>query len=121
MDFPDPAYSVALYEPFILGTIITPGKYINYLMLLNSCRIVINLTICTIDEYLGSVLSLCMAKRGVQKSSTNIDNSRILLQCFLPLNEIVIDFHDTLKSITSGFGSFSYEDHGYEISNLVKV
>lgn len=62
-----------------------------------------------------------MSKRGIQKSSTNIDNTRILLQYLLPLNEIVIDFHDMLKSITSGFGSFSYEDHGYEMSNLVKV
>jgi len=70
---------------------------------------------------LGAVLSLCMEKRGVQKSSINIDNTRIMIQCFFPLNEIVIDFNDTLKSITSGFGSFSYEDHGYELSNLVKV
>lgn len=70
---------------------------------------------------MGEVLSLCMEKRGVQKSSTNIDNTRIMIQCYFPLNEIVIDFHDTLKSITSGFGSFSYEDHGYELSNLVKV
>lgn len=62
-----------------------------------------------------------MEKRGVQKVSTNIDNTRIMIQCFFPLNEIVIDFHDVLKSITSGFGSFSYEDHGYELSNLVKV
>lgn len=97
MDFPDPTFTVALYEPFILGTIITP------------------------DEYLGGVLSLCMEKRGVQKSSTNIDNTRIMIQCYFPLNEIVIDFHDTLKSITSGFGSFSYEDHGYELSNLIKL
>jgi translation elongation factor EF-4 len=62
-----------------------------------------------------------MEKRGVQKSSINIDNTRVMIQCYFPLNEIVIDFHDTLKSITSGFGSFSYEDHGYELSNLVKV
>lgn len=75
----------------------------------------------TLDKYLGDVMSLIMEKRGVQKSSTNIDNTRIMIQCFLPLNEIVIDFHDTLKSITSGFGSFDYEDHGYELSNLVKV
>lgn len=66
-------------------------------------------------------MSLCIEKRGVQKSSTNIDNTRIMIQCFLPLNEIVVDFHDALKSITSGFGSFSYEDHGFELSNLVKV
>lgn len=70
---------------------------------------------------MGDVLSLCMEKRGVQKSSINIDNTRIMIQCYFPLNEIVIDFHDTLKSITSGFGSFSYEDYGYELSNLVKV
>lgn len=89
-------------------------------MLVNCGNIFIHNTINT-DEYLGGVLSLCMEKRGVQKSSTNVDNTRIMIQCYFPLNEIVIDFHDTLKSITSGFGSFSYEDHGYELSNLVKV
>ncbi|XP_050528384.1 translation factor GUF1 homolog, mitochondrial isoform X1 [Daktulosphaira vitifoliae] len=97
VDFPDPTYIEALFEPIILGTIITP------------------------DQYLGDVLSLCMDKRGIQKSSTNIDDTRILLQCYLPLNEIVVDFHDTLKSLTSGFGSFDYEDHGYQESYLTKI
>ncbi|XP_050439405.1 translation factor GUF1 homolog, mitochondrial [Adelges cooleyi] len=97
IDFPDPTFTEVLYEPFVLGTIITP------------------------DMYLGDVLSLCMEKRGVQKSSTNIDDTRVIIQCYLPLNEIVVDFHDTLKSITSGFGSFDYEDHGYQESFLTKL
>lgn len=66
-------------------------------------------------------MSLCMEKRAVHKSGTNIDRHRIMLQFAFPLNEIVIDFHDKLKSISSGYASFDYEDLGYEPSNLVRV
>lgn len=62
-----------------------------------------------------------MERRGVQKSSVHIDDTRIMLQFLLPLNEIIVDFHDKLKSVTSGFASFDYEDHGYSVSTLVKV
>lgn len=78
-------------------------------------------TIITPDEYLGSVISLCMERRGVQRNATNIDNERVMLQYELPLCEIILDFHDTLKTITSGYASFDYEDNGYQKSNLVKV
>lgn len=66
-------------------------------------------------------MSLCMERRGIQKNSTNIDGTRIMLQWIFPLNEVIVDFHDNLKSLSSGFASFDYEDHGYVPSNLVKV
>nr|CAH7722851.1 unnamed protein product [Callosobruchus chinensis] len=72
-------------------------------------------------EYLGSIISLCMERRGVQTNATNIDNKRVMLQYDLPLCEIVLDFHDTLKTLSSGYASFDYEDSGYQSSNLVKL
>lgn len=62
-----------------------------------------------------------MEKRGVQRNATNIDNDRVMLQFDLPLCEIVLDFHDTLKTISSGYASFDYEDNGYQQTHLVKV
>ncbi|XP_012279778.1 translation factor GUF1 homolog, mitochondrial isoform X2 [Orussus abietinus] len=94
--FPQVQIVSQFYEPMVLGTVITPVKY------------------------LGDVMSLCMDRRGVEKSTTSIDDERILLQFTLPLNEIIVDFHDSLKSITSGYASFDYEDIGYEPSNIVK-
>ncbi|CAH1965713.1 unnamed protein product [Acanthoscelides obtectus] len=73
------------------------------------------------DEYLGSIISLCMERRGVQTNATNIDNNRVMLQYDLPLCEIVVDFHDTLKTLSSGYASFDYEDNGYQSSSLVKL
>lgn len=66
-------------------------------------------------------MSLCIERRGIQRMSTNIDNDRVMLQYDMPLCEVVIDFHDTLKSITSGYASFDYEDNGFYSSNIVKV
>lgn len=73
------------------------------------------------DTYLGPVLSLCMERRGTQQSSINIDNHHVMMQFLLPLNEIVVDFHDNLKSISSGYASFDYEEYGFVPSKLVKV
>lgn len=70
---------------------------------------------------MGPVISLCMERRGVQKSSTNIDNERVMLQFDLPLCEVVVDFHDSLKTITSGYASFDYESNEYQSSHVVKV
>jgi hypothetical protein len=66
-------------------------------------------------------MSLCMDRRGVQIDARNIDSDRILMTWKLPLTEIVVDFYDKLKSMTSGYASFDYEESGYEESNLVKV
>lgn len=73
------------------------------------------------DTYLGPVLSLCMERRGTQQSSTNIDNHLVLMKFLLPLNEIVVDFNDQLKSVSSGYASFDYEEYGFVPSKLVKV
>lgn len=66
-------------------------------------------------------MSLIMERRGLEKSTKNIDNERIMIQFSVPLNEVIVDFHDELKSISSGYASFDYEDSGYELSNIVKV
>ncbi|OXU21105.1 hypothetical protein TSAR_012226 [Trichomalopsis sarcophagae] len=95
--FPDLSIVKELYEPIVLGTIITP------------------------DKYFGPVMSLIMERRGLEKSTKNIDNDRIMIQFSVPLNEIIVDFHDELKSLTSGYASFDYEDSGYELSNIVKM
>ncbi len=95
-DMPDPVKIESIAEPWIKSTIIVP------------------------DEYLGSVLELCTSKRGVQ-INLNYAGSRALVEYKLPLNEVVFDFYDRLKSITKGYASFDYEITGYEINNLVKV
>jgi len=95
-DMPDPVKIESIAEPWIKATIIVP------------------------DEYLGSVLELCTSKRGVQ-INLNYTGTRALVEYKLPLNEVVFDFYDRLKSITKGYASFDYEITGYEINNLVKV
>ena len=66
-------------------------------------------------------MSLAIERRGVQIDSKNIDNSRIIMQFKLPMNEIAVDFYDALKSVSSGYASFDYEERGYEQSDIVKV
>lgn len=96
-NWPDVSNIVETLEPFVLGTIVTP------------------------DYYLGSILGLCQDRRGIQQSIQNIDESRIIVQYKLPLNEVVVDFYDKLKSCSSGYATFDYEDIGYEESSLVKL
>ncbi|XP_030377918.1 translation factor waclaw, mitochondrial [Scaptodrosophila lebanonensis] len=95
--FPDPINIKEYYEPLVLGTIITP------------------------TEYVGQIIGVCVERRGVQQSSINIDDSRILMKYILPLSEIILDFHDRLKSLSSGYASFSYEDYGYHETDLVRL
>ncbi|XP_066146545.1 translation factor GUF1 homolog, mitochondrial [Euwallacea fornicatus] len=95
--WPDAQLIEDCLEPMILGTIISPLKY------------------------LGAIMTLCLDHRGVQRNATNIDNDRVMLQYELPLAEIIIDFHDSLKSVSSGYASFDYEDNGYQSSPLVKM
>ncbi|XP_064490191.1 translation factor GUF1 homolog, mitochondrial-like [Ornithodoros turicata] len=94
---PDPCIVKEYYEPMATGTIISP------------------------DKYLSDIMSLCMNRRGQSKSTQNIDNRTIMLQYKFPLNEIIVDFFDELKSVTSGYASFDYEETGYELSSLVKM
>lgn len=95
-DFPDLQTFESMLEPWIKATIMVP------------------------EEYLGSVLALCTDKRGIQVDMKYV-SGRIMLIYRLPLNEIVFDFYDRLKSCTKGYASFDWEIDGYEESNLVKL
>ncbi len=94
VDMPDPTKIKEMREPWIKGTIMVP------------------------DEYLGNVLSLCTEKRGVQQDLTYI-GGRAMVVYRLPLNEVVFDFYDRLKSCSRGYASFDYHMDGYEESDLV--
>lgn len=80
----------------------------------------ISATIMTPERYLGAILTLCEDKRGEQ-ISMNYSGNRIILNYKIPLNEIVIDFYDKLKSVSQGYASFDYEITGYQESDLVKL
>jgi GTP-binding protein LepA len=95
-DYPDPMKIESMEEPWIKATIITP------------------------DEHLGSVLTLCQERRGQQVELTYA-GTRAMAVYRLPLNEVVFDFYDRLKSMTRGYASFDYEMDGYEESELVKL
>ncbi|MGI9436787.1 MAG: translation elongation factor 4 [Geminicoccaceae bacterium] len=95
-DMPDPTQITQLEEPWIKATILVP------------------------DDHLGSVLSLCTEKRGQQIELTYV-GSRAMLVYRLPLNEVVYDFYDRLKSYSRGYASFDYQLDGYEPSDLVKL
>ncbi|MFZ9181097.1 MAG: translation elongation factor 4 [Rickettsiales bacterium] len=95
-EMPDPTKIEKMEEPWIKATIMTP------------------------DEYLGAVLDLCTQKRGVQKELTYV-GERAMLIYRLPLNEIVYDFYDRLKSCSRGYASFDWQMDGYEDSQLVKL
>jgi GTP-binding protein LepA len=95
-DMPDPVQILSIEEPWIKATIITP------------------------DQYLGSVIKICQDKRGIQNNLTYSGN-RAVLSYELPLNEVVFDFYDRIKSISSGYASFDYEITGYREGDLVKM
>ncbi len=95
-DLPDPTQIDFMEEPWIRATIMTP------------------------DEYLGSVIDLCIQKRGIQKDLSYVGD-RAMLIYHLPLNEIVYDFYDRLKSCSRGYASFDWQVEGYERSDLVKL
>jgi GTP-binding protein LepA len=95
-DYPDPMKIETMQEPWIKATIITP------------------------DEHLGSVLTLCQERRGQQIELTYA-GTRAMAIYRLPLNEVVFDFYDRLKSMTRGYASFDYEMDGYQESELVKL
>ena len=93
---PDPVKIEKMQEPWIRATIMTP------------------------DAYLGAVLDLCTQKRGVQKELTYV-GERAMLIYKLPLNEIVYDFYDRLKSCSKGYASFDWQLDGYQESQLAKL
>ncbi len=99
-DMPDPNRIEMIEEPWIEATIYVP------------------------DEYLGSVLKLCQDRRGIQKNLTYVghgQSTRAQLTYELPLNEVVFDFYDRLKSISRGYASFDYHQIGYREGDLVKM
>ena len=95
-DMPEPTQIQAIEEPWIKATIMVP------------------------DEYLGAVLGLCTDRRGVQVELTYV-GTRAMAIYRLPLNEVVFDFYDRLKSITRGYASFDYEMDGYDENDLVRI
>ncbi len=96
-DFPDRSAIAEIYEPIINATLIVP------------------------KEYLGNILELCQQKRGEQLDMKHLDEGRIILRYQLPLNEVATDFYDQIKSLSSGYASFDYEEAGYAPSDLVKL
>ena len=94
---PDPSDIEYMEEPIVKAEIYTP------------------------PDYMGSVMDLCKEKRGVFKNMTYMDERRVKLEYTLPLNEIVYDFFDSLKSRTKGYASFDYELAGYQRSKLVRL
>ncbi len=97
LNYPDPMEIAQAYEPFVNASIIAP------------------------PEYVGNIMDLCQMRRGEYKDMKYLDQSRVELHYDMPLNEIIYDFFDALKSRTRGYGSLDYELSGYRPSKLVKL
>jgi GTP-binding protein LepA len=95
-DMPEPTRIVEIAEPWLKATILTP------------------------DEYLGGILKICQERRGIQIGLTYV-GSRAMLEYELPLNEVVFDFYDRLKSLSKGYASFDYTLIGHRPGDLVKM
>lgn len=95
-DMPEPTKIESIEEPWVRATIMMP------------------------DKYMGGIMALCSERRGVQENISYVGNRAVLVYQ-LPLAEIVFDFYDRVKSISSGYASFDYVVHGYQPSDLVKV
>ncbi|CAG8752624.1 4305_t:CDS:10, partial [Dentiscutata erythropus] len=100
-EFPEPNEMshkiIGLQEPMVMVTVIAP------------------------EEYTGSIMDLCGSRRGEQLEYNYLDETRVIMRYSMPLAEIVTDFHDDLKSRSSGYASFDYEDMGYQPSDIVKM
>ncbi len=94
---PDVTFVDAIFEPMVKAFVICPS------------------------ENIGDIMGLISEKRGLIKTTETLDARRVMLTCRIPLNEILIDFHDRIKSITRGYGSMDYEPEGYEASDMVKL
>ncbi|MEL4107054.1 translation elongation factor 4 [Oscillospiraceae bacterium WX1] len=97
LNYPDPAHIEQAEEPFVKAAIICP------------------------PEYVGNIMDLCQDRRGEYKALTYLDTARVELQYDMPLNEIIYDFFDALKSRSRGYASLDYEFLGYRPSELVKL
>ena len=94
---PEPNYIAKIEEPIVKAFVISP------------------------NEYIGDMMALISEKRGMIDHTETLDSKRVMMTSVLPLNEILIDFHDRIKSITRGFGSMDYEYAGYQESDMVKL
>jgi len=94
---PPPSSIDSFEEPFILASVITP------------------------ERYMGAILKLCQERRGIQRSMHFLDPTRVVISYELPLNEVILDFYDKLKSRTQGYASLDYELIGYRESDLVRL
>jgi GTP-binding protein LepA len=96
-ELPQPNYIESIEEPFIIASIHMP------------------------NEYLGQIITLCESKRGIQRSIDYLGSKRVLLKYELPLNEVVMDFYDRLKTLSRGYASMDYEYLDYRTSELVRL
>jgi GTP-binding protein LepA len=96
-DLPDPTTLDHVEEPYIKAQVITK------------------------PEYIGSIMKLCMDKRGILRNQSYLTPTRVELTFHMPLAEIVFDFYDRLKSISKGYASFDYHMSGYEVGDMVKM
>jgi len=96
-ELPEPQKISKIFEPYVKATILTP------------------------QEYLGNLIKLLNDRRGIQIKMDYLNETRVLLEYDIPMNEIVLDFYDKLKSITKGYASFDYEPIGFREGNLVKL
>lgn len=96
-ELPEVNHIDRIEEPYVKATVITPS------------------------EYLGNIMTLLIDKRGIQEKMTYLNEDRVMLEYSLPMNEIVVDFYDTLKSISKGYASFDYEPTEFKAGDLVKL
>ncbi len=94
---PDVTYIDLIFEPMVKAFVICPS------------------------DRIGDIMGLIAEKRGTINNTETLDPTRVMMTARIPLNEILIDFHDRIKSITRGFGSMDYEPDGYEASEMVKL
>ncbi len=97
LHLPDPSTIDRIEEPFVKASIMSP------------------------TDYIGPIMNLIMEKRGICEKTENVDHFHVLLTADMPMHEIVVDFHDRLKTVTRGYGSMDYEHAGYRPGNLVKL
>ncbi len=95
--YPNPSTIEYIEEPWVIAHIMTPG------------------------DFLGAIMSLAVDKRGILDKTESIGGSRLLLTFRFPMNEIITDFNDKLKSVTRGYGSFDYEFDQYEVGSIIKL
>ncbi len=96
-ELPEVNHTARIEEPYVKATVITPS------------------------EYLGNIMNLLVGKRGVQEKMDYLNEDRVLLEYSVPMNEIVVGFYDTLKSISKGYASFDYEPTEFREGDLVKL